>query len=79
MANTGGGAQALTILSPIKNGYLGETTFADETFKRCMNIRIHEDSPLAKIPDTYLARLYVLNDVLHESTPTNDTALNLYD
>lgn len=79
MANTGGGAQALTILSPIKNGYFGETTFADETFKRCMNIRIHEDSPLAKVPDTYLARLYVLNDVLYESKPANDTILNLND
>ena len=79
MANTSGGAQALMILSPIRNGYLGESTYADETFKRCMNIRIHEDSPLAKVPDTYLARLYVLNDVLYEAKPANDTILNLND
>ena len=79
MANIAGGAQALMILSPIKNGYLGESTFADETFKRCMNIRIHEDSPLAKVPDTYLARLYVLNDVLYEAKPANDSILNLND
>ncbi len=79
MANTGGGAQALMILSPIRNGYFGESTYADETYKRCMNIRIHEDSPLAKVPDTYLARLYVLDDVFHETKPANDTILNLND
>ena len=79
MANTANGAQALMILSPIRNGYIGESSYADETFKRCMNIRIHEDSPLAKVPDTYLARLYVLNDVLYEAMPANDTILNFND
>ena len=79
MANIGGGAQALTILSPIRNGYIGESSFADETYKRCMNIRIHEDSPLAKVPDTYLARLYVLKDVLHETKPANDSIFNFND
>lgn len=79
MANSSAGAYALTILCPIKNDYVGNGTCADETFKRCMNIRIHEDSPLAKVPNTYLARLFVLNDVLHEVKPANDTVLNLND
>lgn len=79
MANTGDGAYGLTILSPIRNGYFGESTCAAETFKRCMNIRIHEGSPFAKVPNTYLARLFVLNDVLYEAKPGNDTVLNLSD
>jgi hypothetical protein len=79
MGNTSGNAYALTILSPIKNGHMGETSYADETFKRCMSIRLHEDSPLAKVPDTYLARLFVLGDVIYEATPGSDYVVSFND
>ena len=79
MANTSGNAYALTILSPIKNDYVGKVSCAEETFKRCMSLRLHEDSPLAQVPNTYLARLFVLDHVYYEDTPANDTVVNFHD
>ncbi len=79
MANTSGKAYALTIMSPIKNGMAGDISCAQETLKRCTDIRLHENSPFAKVPNTYLARLFVLNDVFYESLPGNDSIVNLND
>lgn len=79
MATKSGNATALTVLSPIKNGAIGETSFADITRERCMRLPIHEQSPLAKVPDTYLARLFILDDVFYESLPANDSIFNFSD
>lgn len=79
MANTSGKAYALTILSPIKNDVAGDLSCAQETLKRCINIRVHEGSPFAKVPNTYLARLFVLDDVYYESMPANDKVFNFTD
>lgn len=50
MATKSGNATALTVLSPIKNGNLGETSFADITRERCLRLPIHEESPWLKYP-----------------------------
>lgn len=79
MANESGKAYALTIMSPIVNAQAGEISCAQETLKRCTDIRLHEQSPFARVPNTYLARLFVLNDVFYESLPANDTLINFND
>jgi len=79
MATKSGNATALTVVSPIKNGVSGETSFADITRERCVGLPIHEESPLAKVPNTYLARLFVLDDVYYESLPASDCVFNFSD
>ncbi|MGH1539064.1 MAG: hypothetical protein ACRBHB_01460 [Arenicella sp.] len=79
MSNRRGNAYGLTALSPIKPGIVDES----ETYGRknsgqshvsalrelLEGFKLHEDSPLAKVPNTYLARLYVLNDVFYQGKP----------
>lgn len=79
MATKSGNATALTVLSPIKNGAIGETSLADITRERCMRLPIHEKSPLTKVPNTYLARLFILDDVFYESLPADDAIFNFSD
>ena len=79
MATKSGNATALTVLSPIKNGSIGEQSCADITNERCLRLPIHEKSPLAKVPNTYLARLFVLDDVVYASLPGDDSVFNFSD
>jgi len=83
MANISGKAYALTVLSPIKKGCIGDTSYqisyADEVQSRLHGLRDCEDSPLAKVPQTYLARFFILDDVFYESTPGCDPFCNLLD
>ena len=79
MATKSGNATALTVLSPIKNGSLDEVSFSDITRERCLRLPIHEKSPLSKVPNTYLARLFILDDVYYESLPANDRVFNFSD
>lgn len=79
MATKSGNATALTVLSPIKNSTMGEISYADITRERCLRLPIHENSPLAKVPNTYLARLFILDDVFYESLPGSDSVFNFSD
>ena len=79
MANISGNAYALTVLSPIKNGCIGEISYADEVQGRLQSLGVCEDSPLAKVPQTYLARFFILDDVFHESSPGCGPFCNLLD
>ena len=83
MANISGNAYALTVLSPIKNGCIGDSSYqisyADEVQSRLHGLGVCEDSPLAKVPQTYLARFFILDDVFYESTPGCDPFCNLWD
>ncbi|MGQ0593960.1 MAG: hypothetical protein ACT4QB_15350 [Gammaproteobacteria bacterium] len=79
MPNISGNAYALTVLSPIKNGCVGEIAYADEVQDRLQSLGVCEDSPLAKVPQTYLARFFILDDVFYESSPGCDPFCNLLD
>ncbi len=72
MPNVSGKAYALTVLAPIKSSPNGGSAYADEVKYRLNCLGVNEQSPLAKVPNTYLARLFVLNDVYYESTPGRD-------
>lgn len=80
MANKSGKAYALTTICPIFNGlnlvehpdheYL--RSFDKITRTRIQRLQEHQGSPFARVPDTYFARLFVLNDVFFEQG--NDVA-----
>lgn len=69
MADKSGNAFALTCFCPIKNGHDGEIAFADLIRYKLIDWGLDEDSPMAKVPDTYLCRYYVLDDVYSQSLP----------
>ncbi len=73
MANISGKAYALTILSPIKNGYTEEQiAYADIVRTSLQAWNNPGFSPMAQVPQTYLCRYFVLDDVYTESLPGAD-------
>ena len=72
MANTSGNAYALTILSPIRPGHVGETAYADAIRDRLQDWNLLPNSPMTAVPQTYLCRFFVLDDVYTQALPGND-------
>ena len=69
-SNVSGNAYALTALCPIREGNTAEGIgFADVVRERLQAWNFEPNSPLALVPGTYLARLFVLDDVFTESLP----------
>jgi len=79
MGNVSNNAYALTCLSPIKKGHYGGTAYSDEVRRRLQQWGLHEQSPMAKVPQTYLTRFFVLDDVYYESLPGTDFGGTWYD
>lgn len=72
MANEFGESYGLTTLCPIING-LENGQAHDKSIRRLLQtLDTDEGSPFAKVPNTYLARLFILNDVFFEQG--NDVA-----
>lgn len=70
MGNISGNAYALTILSPIKDGYTAdEIAYADVVRDRLQDWNSEPNSPMVLVPQTYLCRYFVLDDVYTESYP----------
>ena len=67
--NVSGKAYALTILSPIKDARVGDRSCADAMRDQLENWNLLHNSPMARVPQTYLARFFVLDDVFTESLP----------
>jgi hypothetical protein len=68
MPNTSGSAYALTTLCPIKNGHTNNESNAI-LVRRILQQLDEKNSPFAKVPNTYLARLFILDDVIFQSYP----------
>ncbi len=64
--NTSGAAYGLTLLCPIKNESQGDRSYAEILRHYLETLDIDEKSPMAKAPNTYFARFYVLNDVFYQ-------------
>jgi hypothetical protein len=78
--NVSGRAYALTILSPIKNAYTSEEiAYADVIRDHLQHWNFEQNSPMAKVPQTYLCRFFVLDDVYTESLPTGGVLDTLTD
>ncbi|GAB6141047.1 hypothetical protein JCM14076_17760 [Methylosoma difficile] len=72
-SNISGNAYALTVLSPIKNEFTAdEIAYADLIRDRLQDWNARENSPMALVPQTYLCRFFVLDDVYTESLPGAD-------
>jgi hypothetical protein len=79
-SNISGSAYALTIMSPIKDGYTrDEIAYADLIRDLLQGWNAEENSPMALVPQTYLCRYFVLDDVYTESLPGNSILDNLSD
>ncbi len=73
-SNISGNAYALTILSPIKDGYTqdeiaDEIAYADIVRDRLQGWNTELNSPMALTKQTYLCRFFVLDDVYTEALP----------
>lgn len=72
MPNEAGNAYGLTTLCPIKLGSDGQKSFASltrEYLQALQESRADASSPMAKVPDTYLCRLFVLSNVNYQGKP----------
>jgi len=72
MPNEAGRAYGLTTLCPIKLGTEGNFSFASLTRQYLHDQQVHacdESSPMAKVPNTYLCRFFVLDDVRYQGKP----------
>ncbi len=67
------------MLSPIRPGHDGETAYSDEVRFRLQCLGRNEASPMARVPQTYLCRYFVLDDVYHQSLPGADFGETLAD
>ncbi|WP_293780631.1 hypothetical protein [uncultured Oxalicibacterium sp.] len=67
MGNVSNNAYALTCLCPIMPGHHHGTAYSDEIRHRLQKWGLHEQSPMAQVPQTYLTRFFVLDDVYYEA------------
>jgi hypothetical protein len=67
--NKSGNAYALTMLCPIKPGVKGNRIYADLIRDQLESWNMAGVSPLSKVPNTYLCRFFVLDDICTESLP----------
>ena len=67
--NKSGNAYALTMLCPIKPGVVRNRIYADLIRDQLESWNLGAMSPLAKVPNTYLCRFFVLDDLYTESLP----------
>jgi hypothetical protein len=78
MANKSGNAYGLTVLCPILQGGplnaagdMEGPTYASIMRYQLQKLGCNSDSPMAKVPNTYLCRFYVLNDVQFQGKPAH--------
>ncbi|MDT8999570.1 hypothetical protein RQP53_09865 [Paucibacter sp. APW11] len=71
MGNISGNAYALTVLCPIKAGLAPgrEIARADAVRETIQDWNLLPNSPMTLVPQTYLCRFFVLDDVYTESLP----------
>lgn len=77
MANQMRNAYALTLLCPIRHGVPAQCPegLQGQTCAACVRyllqdvIRVSVDSPMARVPNTYLSRFYILEDVPYQGKP----------
>ena len=73
--NKNGNAYGLTVFVPIKHGYENNTSFDKLVLDKLQKLPLNEKSPMAKVPNTYIARFYLLNDVIYQGGPAREEHL----
>jgi hypothetical protein len=76
MANKSGNAYGLTMLCPILGGAppdapagIGGQSYTSLLRTQLQTLHVNEESPMAKVPNTYLCRFLVLSDVPYQGKP----------
>lgn len=75
MGNRFGNAYGLTVLIPIKHGTKDNRAYDKIIRDQLQKWPLDKQSPLASVPNTYLARLFLLNDVFYEGAPAMEEHL----
>jgi hypothetical protein len=75
MPNENGRAYALTVLCPLQSDRQVDQSYAAIIRERLRNLEVDEQSPMAKVPNTYLCRLFVLDDVFYQGSPAGEEHL----
>jgi hypothetical protein len=75
MANQSGQLYGLTILSPIKRGYIKGVAHDLDIRKYLSHMPNGEHSPFAKVSGTHFARLVVMDDVVFMGSPSREEHL----
>ena len=73
--NKSGNAYGLTALIPIQNKDVGDRSYASLVRDLLQAWPLNERSPMAKVPNTYLCRFYLLNDVFYQGSPAQEEHL----
>jgi hypothetical protein len=72
MPNTTGNVYALTTLCPLEPELKEKNRSAAALLREYLdNLPLHEQSPMAKVPDTYVSRFFVLDDLVLQSLDVN--------
>jgi hypothetical protein len=69
MPNENGTAYGLTTLCPLMDDRQSDRSYAAVLRDRLRNLPLDEDSPLAKVPNLYMCRVFVLDDVFFQGKP----------
>ncbi|MCP3867397.1 MAG: hypothetical protein GY703_04720 [Gammaproteobacteria bacterium] len=69
------GAAGLTVLCPIINDSDGNQSHVMALRQHLQDLPLHENSPMAAVPNTYLCRFYILNDVFYQGAPAEEEHL----
>jgi len=75
MPNKNGNAYGLTTLCPLSNDSQRDESSAAIIRSRLRALDVDENSPMAKVPNTYMCRLFVLDDVFYEGHPAHSEQL----
>ncbi|MDB4972236.1 MAG: hypothetical protein JWN48_577 [Myxococcaceae bacterium] len=75
MPNESGRAYGLTTLFPLCNDSEDDQSFAAVVRGHLRALAVDESSPMAKVPNTYLCRMFVLDDVFYEGKPAAEEHL----
>lgn len=75
MNHRNGKPTPLTLLCPIKNSDNGGQSYASLTREYLQAIAKDEHSPFARVPNTFLCRFFILNDVFFEGFPAAEEHL----
>jgi hypothetical protein len=75
MPNKNGKAYGLTTLCPLINDCHKDESSAVIVRQRLRALDVDENSPMARVPNTYLCRLFVLDDVFYQGFPAHSEQL----
>lgn len=75
MPNRNGRAYGLTVLCPLKNDVESDQSYAAVVRGALRKLPLADKSPFARVPNTYLCRMFVLGDVFYEGAPAAEDHL----